>query len=124
MQRPLPDPDAIEQARVAAAQARIAAARVAFLKRVPRRIRGQQKDIKRCFEQTLRLQRNVGGFIDIEFVVGPDGAVSRASVTRNTTGSKTLGSCISGVFLSIRFPRPPGGAVSLRYPFRFSAKSR
>jgi hypothetical protein len=56
--------------------------------------------------------------------VGADGRVSSARASRNTTRSKTLGSCISGVFLSTVFPKPPDGAVTLRYPFHFAPRKK
>jgi hypothetical protein len=116
-----PDPDAVAQARRVA---RLVAAQKEFLGAVPGRIRGKRSQIQECYRQTLRLFKNVRGFVDIEFVVGPDGRVTNARASRNTTRSRTLGSCISGVFLSAVFPRPPGGAVTLRYPFHFAPRGR
>jgi len=119
---PMPaDPDAVAQARRIAL---IVAARDVFLKDVPRRIRGQRKAIHDCYRQTLRLFKNVRGYVDIEFAVGASGLVTSARASRNTTRSKTLGSCISGVFLSTVFPQPPGGPVTLRYPFHFAPRKK
>jgi len=115
------DPAAVARARHLA---RVVAARDAFLKDVPRRIRGQRKAIHDCYRQTLRLFSNVKGFVDIEFMVGAGGRVTSARASRNTTRSKTLGSCISGVFLSTVFPKPPGGPVTLRYPFHFAPRKK
>lgn len=114
-------PDAVAQAKRIA---RIVAARDAFLKDVPRKIRGQRKAIHDCYRQTLRLFKNVRGYVDIEFAVGASGRVTSARASRNTTRSKTLGSCISGVFLSTVFPKPPGGPVTLRYPFHFAPRKK
>lgn len=115
------DPTAVAQAR---RLAKLLAARKVFLKAVPRRIRSRRKAIHDCYRQTLRLFKNVKGFVDIEFVVGADGRVTNARASRNTTRSRTLGSCISGVFLATVFPSPPGGAVTLRYPFHFTPRKK
>lgn len=123
---PTTDPAKADPAAVARAKhlARIIAARDTFLKDVPRRIRSQRKAIHDCYRQTLRLFSNVKGFVDIEFMVGAGGHVTSARASRNTTRSKTLGSCISGVFLSTVFPKPPGGPVTLRYPFHFAPRKK
>ncbi len=120
------DPEKGDPAAVAQAKrlARIVAARDRFLKDVPQRIRSQRKAIHDCYRQTLRLFKNVKGFVDIEFVVGASGQVTHARASRNTTRSRTLGSCISGVFLSTVFPKPPGGKVTLRYPFHFAPRKK
>ncbi len=104
--------------------ARVVAARKAFLAQVPRRIQAQRKAIHDCYRQTLKLFENVRGFVDIEFVVNAEGKVTSARASRNTTRSRTLGSCISGVFLSTTFPRPPDGVVKLRYPFHFAPRKK
>jgi zinc-ribbon domain len=116
----------VDSATVAKAKrlAKIVAARDRFLKDVPQRIRRQNKAIHDCYRQTLRLFKNIKGFVDIEFVVGTSGQVTNARASRNTTRSRTLGSCISGVFLSTVFPRPPGGPVTLRYPFHFAPRKK
>ncbi len=125
--RPPPIPPVMaESAAVAKARlvARMVADQKVYLRDVPRRIRKKSKAIHDCYRQTLRLFKNVKGFVDIEFVIGADGRVTNARASRNTTRSKTLGSCISGVFLSTVFPKPPGGAVTLRYPFHFAPRKK
>ncbi len=126
MQPPPMRPMGADSAAVVQAKrlARMVAARDLFLKDVPRRIRRQRKAIHDCYRQTLRLFKNVRGFVDIEFVVGAGGRVTHARASRNTTRSRTLGSCISGVFLSTVFPKPPGGPVTLRYPFHFAPRKK
>ena len=62
-----------------------------------------------------------GGVVDIQFTVGSSGQVSKATVIRNSTGSKALGGCIAGAFKRWRFPRPVGGEMEFIYPFVFAS---
>lgn len=99
-------------------------ARDQFLKEIPGQVRAHQKQIRRCYQQVLSLRQGVQGDVDVEFEVASSGRVTRATLGRNTTGSATLGSCVTGVFLGMKFSSPPGGPVVLRYPFRFAPQKR
>jgi TonB family protein len=87
-------------------------------------VRRQQKSIRRCYRDVLQLFKTVGGDVVVEFEVASDGTVARARVHRNTTGSKTLAACLTDVFLDMRFPQPPGGPATLRYPLRFNPRRK
>ncbi len=120
--RPRPEPHRLSIKLAPPPMRDLKAERAAFLKQVPGFVRRHQRRIRKCYEQVLRLIKTVHGDVDIEFVVAPDGRVTSAWAHRNSTGSKTLASCIAGVFLTLRLPAPPGGAVTLRYPFRFAPR--
>jgi TonB family protein len=87
-------------------------------------VRRQQKRIRRCYRDVLQLFETVGGDVVVEFRVAADGSVPKARAYRNTTRSKTLAACLVDVFLSMRFPPPPGGPATLRYPLRFNPRRR
>ncbi|MDY0002621.1 MAG: AgmX/PglI C-terminal domain-containing protein [Polyangia bacterium] len=112
------------QALEAAQRMRAAASRDRFLKEIPGKVRESQQEIRRCYQQVLSLRQGVFGDLDVEFELSADGSVQRARPARNTTRSATLGSCVAGVFMKMRFSSPPGGPVVLRYPFRFAPKAR
>ena len=112
------------EALEAAERLRVHAARDRFLKEIPGKVRGHQKEIRRCYQQILTLRKGVWGDVDVEFELSGSGAVLRARPGRNTTGSEALGSCVAGIFHRMRFSPPPGGPVVLRYPFRFSPQHR
>lgn len=81
-----------------------------------------QRPIRACYRQVLQLIHTVHGDVDVEITVASDGHVLRARAARDTTRSTSLVSCILSLFRGLRFPRPPGGQVTLRYPFRFAPK--
>jgi len=101
-----------------------APARRQFITAVHRRVRQVQRPIRGCYRQVLKLIHTVRGDVDVEITVAPDGHVVRARAARDTTKSTSLVSCILAVFRRLHFPRPPGGQVTLRYPFRFAPGRR
>jgi len=73
--------------------------------------------IKHCYEKALKSNPNVKGKVTIRFQIGTAGRITRIKVTGNTTGSSSIGSCITGKVKSWRFPSPDGGPVTFSYPF-------
>jgi outer membrane biosynthesis protein TonB len=85
-------------------------------------IRRKLTDISSCHERIAKRGVSVGGRVEIRFVVGPTGTVTRATVHRNTTGQKQLATCIAARIARITFPRPISGEVEFIYPFVFSSR--
>ncbi len=74
-----------------------------------------------CYERASKKGAFGGGVVEVQFVVGTNGKVTRAQVIRNSTGSKDMGTCIAGAFKRWRFPRPVGGEMEFIYPFVFAS---
>lgn len=70
-----------------------------------------------CFDRATRNNPNVSGTVVVNMTIGADGAVSRTSVARNTTGDTTLGNCLSSQVSTWRLPPPPGGSLQMQMPF-------
>lgn len=76
-----------------------------------------------CYQQELSTGRNVNEAIVTEFLIGPSGRVSRASVQASQLSPKAR-QCIANVIKGIQFPEPRGGGqVEVRQPFNLSSLS-
>ena len=84
---------------------------------VKRRIRSVQS----CYERELKKDPNLSGKVTVQFTIGTVGRVTSAKITVNTTKSRSVGTCITGLIGRWRFPKPEGGAVTVAYPFVFTA---
>jgi hypothetical protein len=73
--------------------------------------------IKHCYEKALKTNPNLKGKVTIRFRIGTAGRITNIKVTKNTTGSSSIGSCITSKVKSWRFPSPEGGPVTFSYPF-------
>lgn len=59
------------------------------------------------------------GTIVVHFIIGPDGRVTEATVTRDDIGRRALAECVALTVLDLQFPTIDGGTISANYPFRF-----
>jgi TonB family protein len=84
---------------------------------VKRRIRSVQA----CYERELKKNPNLAGKVTVQFTIGTVGRVTSAKITVNTTKSAAVGKCIKQRIGLWRFPKPQGGAVTVAYPFVFTA---
>ncbi len=80
-------------------------------------VRSRHADFRRCYEQEVPEPRAVTG-VDMHFVIGADGSVSSGHV--DSQPYVELGACAERVMLSLRFPPPEGGSVSVAYPLEFA----
>lgn len=81
-------------------------------------IRARLPDVRACYEDQLRTDRQAAGRLAIVFTVEPGGAVSDVTAEIDEVG---IGACASRVIRGIRFPpNPLGMAVAVTYPFVFS----
>lgn len=90
---------------------------------VRRVIRHYLPRLRSCYERATKRGQEIGGVIEIRFVIGQDGRVRRSDVHSNTTGATGLGRCIAATMARWKFPKPVGGEVDLIYPFVFSSGS-
>lgn len=75
-----------------------------------------------CFAWQLHQHPELAGRIVMEFEIGQDGHVARASVADDTLQDETVARCFTSVTRRMEFPAPEGGdTVTVRYPFQLSA---
>jgi hypothetical protein len=90
---------------------------------IQRVIKRAQSRIRYCYEKELQKNPNLQGKIVIAWTISGSGSVSTAKPSQNTMGNAAVGSCVTRVIKSLRFPRPRGGgSVFVTYPWVFSAK--
>jgi len=77
--------------------------------------------IRACFNQALNQDPALaGGSMILEVQMAPDGTVYRVRVKEGRIPSAKLQLCVLGVLRGARFPPPPGGVSTLRFPVRFT----
>ncbi len=81
----------------------------------------QAAGFRRCYARGLQRNPNLGGKLDVGFVIEPDGRVERAWVERSTLGDPEVARCVLDLLAQQRFRAPEGGSVIVHYPLRFSA---
>lgn len=72
---------------------------------------------KACFDAATRNNETLSGTVVVAAVVGADGQVLRASLSRNSTGDQSLAECLTTQVRSFRLPPPPRGEIELKLPF-------
>jgi hypothetical protein len=83
--------------------------------KVAARIKNQYfRGVKQCYDRTARGRPNLGGRVDVRFVIGPDGKVQKANVDGFDPG---VDACIQGQARNWKFDRPAGGSAEFSIPF-------
>jgi len=76
--------------------------------------------IRWCYEKELIKNRNLGGRIVFNFIIGEDGSVPVAKVSRTTMNNENVERCVADQIKKIKFPSPKGGGIVIvNYPFVF-----
>lgn len=87
---------------------------------IMRVIRGNGQLIKYCYEARVLERGAFAGKVALDFRIGPDGKVLRATVAENTTEDEQLGTCVVARVLAWEFPKPIGGGnVDVTFPWIF-----
>jgi TonB family protein len=87
-------------------------------------IRSRQSAFRRCYETSLRNNPTLSGRVGVQFTIQPQGNVSGARATENSTGDEALSSCVVRVIAGLRWREgPTGGSVSFSYPFVFAPQN-
>jgi len=86
---------------------------------VRRVVRKHMGSFRYCYEQGLHKDPDLAGSVVVRFVIEPNGEVSssRGSGDLDTA----VAACVAGRFLKMRFPKPRGGKIHVKYPIRFSS---
>lgn len=85
---------------------------------VRQRIRRDLPKINRCYESALRREPDLEGKVSVRFAVIRTGDVKGVHVVENTTGSASVGRCVTRVVGALQFPRRRYGR-SMRFTFPF-----
>lgn len=89
---------------------------------VRRVITEHRREIVACYETELQKLPELQGRIEVEFVIGPDGAVGGTKLKASTLSNATVESCVQRRVKQWRFPEPKGGGtVRVSYPWIFTA---
>lgn len=92
---------------------------------VRRVIQDHKGQIRACFESLLNQHPELGGKVQTQFTIGPEGRVLESKVTQSSTGSQELDRCVASRVRLWQFPRPKGGGiVVVSYPFLFQQAGR
>lgn len=71
-----------------------------------------------CYEQGLQGEPDLRGRVSVQFVIGPKGRITTASVANSSLGSRSVESCMVSKMRSWQFPKPVGNVnVDVLYPF-------
>ena len=82
-----------------------------------------------CYEDGLRWNADVMGWVITRFTIEPDGTVSRAVEDHDAPDEKCplpmrfpdpwVAACVVGAFKTLKFPAPKGGRLIVVYPIIF-----
>lgn len=80
-------------------------------------VRAHQREVRKCYEETLNKRPDVTGRMTIRWVVAADGTVIESSVDQSDVPDE-IGVCVAHASRRWRFPSfGSGGVVVIRYPF-------
>jgi TonB family protein len=75
-------------------------------------------EVRFCYEQELASRPDLGGRVQVKFIVSPSGAVQAANVESSTLGATRAENCIAQAVRRWTFPAPDGGGIVIvSYPF-------
>jgi outer membrane biosynthesis protein TonB len=81
-------------------------------------VRKKKSQVQYCYEQSLKLNPNIGGRLEIEVNI-QGGRVTSAKVVQNATGDSSIEGCVVSKVRRWRFP--PEVSATIRLPFALSA---
>ncbi|HET9954277.1 MAG TPA: AgmX/PglI C-terminal domain-containing protein [Polyangiaceae bacterium] len=74
-----------------------------------------------CYRDGLDRDPKLGGAVRLRFVIGAAGSVARVIDGGSDIPDPGVVTCIAESFFALRFPKPAGGNVHLRYRIHFDA---
>lgn len=75
--------------------------------------------IQRCYEKALISKPNLSGKVEFEWTIKVNGSVTGVRRLGNTLGEASVASCVARVLKGLKFPKPRGGPVTVKFPFMF-----
>ncbi|MBI4952655.1 MAG: AgmX/PglI C-terminal domain-containing protein, partial [Myxococcales bacterium] len=86
---------------------------------VQRIVRQNFGRFRMCYELGLRGNPKLAGTVAVTFVIGADGAVSRAAPGGDLPDAGVV-ACVTRAFYGLSFPQPDSGTVKVVYPIGFA----
>jgi hypothetical protein len=74
-----------------------------------------------CYRDGLQRDPTLGGAVRLRFVIGMDGQVARVIDGGSDLPDEGVVACVAEGFFAMRFPKPAGGNVHLRYRIHFDS---
>jgi hypothetical protein len=74
-----------------------------------------------CYRDGLERDPTLGGAVRLRFVIGMDGQVARVIDGGSDLPDEAVVACVAEGFFAMRFPKPAGGNVHLRYRIHFDS---
>lgn len=72
-----------------------------------------------CYESQLAKSPNLNGKLTVQWVIKSNGQVGSVSQVLSSLKSAALKDCVFKVIKTMKFPKPQGGDVKVKYPFVF-----
>ncbi len=88
---------------------------------IQRVIKQNAGQMRRCYEEGLRKNPKLKGRVNVRFIIGKDGVVTKADDAGSDMSDDAVTACVVRAFSGMTFPKPTGGTVTVTYPFVFSA---
>ncbi|MBJ94233.1 MAG: hypothetical protein CMP23_07100 [Rickettsiales bacterium] len=92
-------------------------------KQIGRIIKKRSPQVRACYERELKKNSALEGKVLVSWTIAADGSARSARAKSNTTGSRTLASCVTQVVSRWRFPQS-NSASDIEYPFVFKSSER
>jgi len=92
-----------------------------FLRRaqIARVVRRNWFQIKYCYEKELRKNPKLNGTILVSWYIQKTGYTNKVKIAKTTMKNKRVENCIVRRITRWKFPKPKGGIVMVKYPFKF-----
>lgn len=85
---------------------------------VRRIVRAHINEVRSCYNAGLTNNPELGGRVEIQFVIDGDGKVETSVVSETTLPDSSVSACIAKAVKRWQFPKPQGGgSVTVGYPF-------
>jgi hypothetical protein len=78
------------------------------------------QQIRMCYELALSKNQTVNGLMEWRWTIERDGRPSKLKLIRSSINDPDLMKCVQDKIASWRFPKPEGGVIEVRYPFKFT----
>jgi hypothetical protein len=86
----------------------------AYKRQIRQRVHDRASDVNACFDKALADHPGLTGTVMVSFAITPAGTVTNAVGTGMTA---EINGCIVDVLSRLTFPLPPGGGMTVTYPF-------
>ncbi len=78
--------------------------------------------ISNCYEKSLLKNPDISGRLQVEWTIQENGSVTDVKQAYSGITQPELSACILALFNQMKFPKPQGGSVKVKYPFIFSQR--